>query len=199
MDLSDLVINGGPPVTDPESARQVWPRITREVEEAVVRQLYDSTSIRDRSGVFAEFEDEFRLYYDRSYGLLSNSGTSAIFSMYEGSGLAEGDEIVAPAYGFSASVSPLLYLGATPAFADTDLEGHLTAAAVEEALTPRSRGVLLTHVRGVPAADTERIAEVCKARDLLLFEDCSHRGPPGWYLGNSSFMEPAGAEARHRW
>ena len=74
--MSKLAILGGTKTIEEKGPHLVWPRITKPVEEAVVRQLHTTVSIYDRSGVFQEFEDVFANYHGRRYALLSNSGTT---------------------------------------------------------------------------------------------------------------------------
>ena len=54
-----------------------WPVVDERVLEAVTKQLSESVSIYDRSGIFQRFEDRFAAAHHRAHGLLFNSGTSA--------------------------------------------------------------------------------------------------------------------------
>lgn len=169
-----LAINGGEQVIDPKEARFTWPLITKEAESAVLDQLHKSISIYNRSGIIQEFEDEFAKYHGRAYGLLSNSGTSAIFSMFEAANLEPGDEVLCPVYTFHASVSPMVYTGATPVFCDCDNEGNIALDSIRSKASVRTKAVVVTHMWGVPAKDIKSIAKFCKDQGLLLLEDCSH-------------------------
>lgn len=169
-----LAIHGGSAIASPEEAGFEWPRITREVEAAVSQQLHESLSIYDRSGIFAKFEDSFSSYFGRRYGLLSNSGTSAILAMFEGIGPRSHTEVLCPVYTFHASVSPLTYLGLTPVFCDADDAGNITLEEIQRRRTDRTSAVVITHMWGMPVADSHAIGEYCKAEGLDLLEDCSH-------------------------
>lgn len=169
-----LAINGGKPVIDSTKAKFDWPIIDSEAEKAVINQLHKSISIYNRSGVIQEFEDEFSKYHNRRYGLLSNSGTSAIFSMYEAINLHPGDEVLCPAYTFHATVSPMMYMGAIPIFCDSDDEGNMSYDDLKSKVTNRTKAVIVTHMWGVPTRDIRKIADFCRKNNLILFEDCSH-------------------------
>ncbi len=171
--MSKLAILGGTKTIEAKGPHFVWPRITKSVEEAVVRQLHATVSIYDRSGVFKEFEDAFANYHGRRYALLSNSGTNAIYSMYEGLGLGPGDEVICPVYTFFATVSPLMHTGATPVFCDCGHDGNISAAEIEQNITPRTKAVIVTHMWGMPC-DMDAIASICRKHNLRLLEDCSH-------------------------
>lgn len=173
--MSQLAIFGGCPVIDQSirPVRYVWPEITKEVEEAVIRQLHTSISIYDRSGVFEEFEDEFSRYHNRRYALLCSSGTLAIHSMFVAAGFKMGDEVICPAYTFFATVTPLLQTGAVPILCDCDENGNLDPLDLSKKITSRTKGVVVTHMWGVPCR-MDVIVEICQKYNLLLLEDCSH-------------------------
>ena len=84
-----------------------WPVLDEEIQAAVARQLKESVSIYDRSGIFRRFEDRFALAHSRCHGLLFNSGTSALLAAYYAIDIQPGDEVICADYGFFASISPL--------------------------------------------------------------------------------------------
>lgn len=170
-----LAINGGPNTfSDDADARCVWPRITEESKRAVLDQLATDISIYNRSGIFEEFEDAFASYHDRKYGLLSSSGTTAIFSMFEAINLLPGDEVICPVYTFHASVSPLIYTGAIPVFCDSDDEGNISLEQIRSKITAKTKAVVVTHMWGVPVRESQSIRELCDEKGIYLLEDCSH-------------------------
>src|SRR3989344_5243852 len=109
-----LAINGGAKTISRKGPHYIWPPITKSVEKVVLKQLHKSISIYNNGGIFGEFEKSFAEYHGRKYALLCNSGTTAIHSMFVAAGFKEGDEIICPAYTFFATVTPLLFTGATP-------------------------------------------------------------------------------------
>lgn len=169
-----LAIHGGSKTIDEQDARFNWPVIDLEAESAILNQLKDSISIYDKSGVFASFENDFAAYHSRTYGLLSNSGTSSIFAMFEAINLQPGDEVLCPVYTFHATVSPMLYTGAVPVFCDSDDEGNISLEAVKAKISDKTKAVIVTHMWGVPVQDIAAIANFCRERNIYLFEDCSH-------------------------
>ena len=173
MKMENLAILGGPRSIVAKSPHYIWPRITPAVEHAVIKQLHKTISIYNRSGVIEEFEMAFASYHKRKHGLLSNSGTNAIFSMYEGIGLGPGDEVICPAYTFFATVSPLMHTGATPVFCDCDENGNIDPVEIEKKITSRTKAAIVTHMWGIPC-DMESISSLCHKHHLLLLEDCSH-------------------------
>lgn len=171
--MNSLAIVGGSKTIDPSVARFEWPRITPDVEKVVLDQLRSSLSIYDRSGIFAEFEQKFADYHGVQHALLSNSGTNAIFSMFEGINLQPGDEVVCPTYTFYATASPLMHTGAIPVFCDCRSDGNVDPADILRKITARTKAVIVTHMWGIPC-EMDDIVSICKQKGLLLLEDCSH-------------------------
>lgn len=169
-----LAIHGGAPVIDSSRAKFEWPRITDQVQLAVKNQLLDTISIYDNSNIFGEFEKRFARYHSRKYAQLSNSGTSSIFAMYEAINVLPGDEILCPVYTFHATVSPMMYLGATPVFCDSDDDGNIAFDDIKRKVTNKTKAIVVTHMWGRPVRDILEISKLCKDRDIYLLEDCSH-------------------------
>jgi len=168
-----LAILGGSKTLNKKSPHFIWPLINNRIEKVILKQLHKSISIYDRSGIFKEFEEAFAKYHKRKYALLCSSGTLAIHSMFVAAGLKEGDEVICPAYTFFATVTPLLFTGAKPILCDCDENGNIDPIEIKAKITPRTKGVIITHMWGIPCKMNE-IVKICKENNLLLLEDCSH-------------------------
>lgn len=169
----DLALLGGPKTITSSEPQYVWPRITKEAEQAVVAQLHKSVSIYDSSGIFSEFETTFKNMHGMEHALLSNSGTNALFSLYFGIGIGPGDEVISPAYTFFASVAPVLNLGGVPVFCDAGADGNIDPSKIEALITRKTKAISITHMWGQPC-DMDAIVDIAKRHNLLLVEDCSH-------------------------
>jgi perosamine synthetase len=168
----NLALYGGRP-TAAQPVHEVWPRLTPELEDCLLTQARGSLSIYDRSGVVREFEDAFATYVGVPRALATSSGTAALHSLYYGARLGPGDEVICCDYGFFATVTPLLQLGATPVFVDCSADGTICVASAEAAITGRTRAIMVTHMWGQPAR-LDALRALCDRNGLLLFEDCSH-------------------------
>jgi perosamine synthetase len=113
-----------------------------------------------------------------------SSGTAGLHLAVRLAGLGEGDEVVTTPLSFVASANCVLYEGATPVFADIDPRTlNLDPAAVDAAITPRTKAILAVDIFGYPAeyAELEAIAE---RHGLALIEDAcealgaEYRGEP---------------------
>lgn len=170
--LTELALYGGQPVS-PEPVYEVWPRLTPDLEACMVAQARQGLSIYDRSGIVQEFEDAFAGYVGVPRALATSSGTAALHSLYYGARIGPGDEVICCDYGFFATVTPLLQLGARPVFVDCSADGTISVASAEAAITDRTRAIVVTHMWGQPG-QVDALRSLCDRRGLLLFEDCSH-------------------------
>ncbi|KAL8696598.1 MAG: hypothetical protein Q9224_002711 [Gallowayella concinna] len=153
-----------------------WPIIDEAIEAAVSTQLHEGISIYGNGGVFQRFESEFKMYHgaSSSHALLHNSGTNALQAMYYAAGFKPGDEVIFPVYTFHATCSPAMHFGIKPVFCDANENGTISAIAIADAITDKTKAVIVTHMWGIPC-DMKAINSVLKQRpDILLFEDCSH-------------------------
>ena len=100
-----------------------------------------------------------------------SSGTAGLHLCMRLVGIEPGDEVVTTPFSFVASANCVLYEGATPVFADVDRQSlNLDPAAVESAITPRTKAILVVHIFGYPAELAE-LAAVAERHGLALVED----------------------------
>lgn len=171
-EMEKLALLGGDPVIKNPVSFQ-WPRITKEIELAVVDQLKTEISIQNRSGIIAQFEKQFTQYHKRRHGLLVNSGTMALYSAFYALDLEESDEVIVPVYTFFATVTPLLFTKAKIRMADCDRNGNIDPLKIIEQINSKTRAVVVTHMWGYPA-DYLTIRKICNKYNICMIEDCSH-------------------------
>ncbi|MEI8373154.1 MAG: lipopolysaccharide biosynthesis protein RfbH [Planctomycetota bacterium] len=133
------------------------------------------------AGRFSEqFESTLAQRMDRDTALLVNSGSSAnliAFSALTSPQLKDrrvrpGDEVITVAAGFPTTVNPIIQNQAVPVFVDVELATYIpTVAAIEAAVTPKTRAVMIAHTMGIPF-DAKAVAELCRKQGLWLVEDC---------------------------
>ena len=128
----------------------------------------------------SEFEGMLAGFLGARHALTVNSGSSAnlvALSALTSPMLGErrirpGDEIITAAAGFPTTIAPILQIGAVPVFVDIDRQTWNAAPqAVEMAITPKTRGVILAHTLGMPY-DAASLRQLCDRRGLWLVEDC---------------------------
>ena len=127
-----------------------------------------------------EFEKEFPKTLGLAHSLLVNSGSSAnllaiatLTSHLLGQQrLKAGDEIITAACGFPTTIAPAIQYGLKPVFVDVDPETlNATAEAIEDAITSKTRCVMLAHTLGNPFR-ADLVKKICQERGLSLIEDC---------------------------
>jgi len=118
------------------------------------------------------------------YAAAVSSGTAGLHLLCRIAGLAEGDEVVTTPFSFVASTNCFLFEGATPVFAEIDRgTWNLDPAAVEAAITERTRAVLAVDIFGYPC-ELDRLREICERHNLVLIDDAcealgaEYRGRP---------------------
>jgi perosamine synthetase len=113
-----------------------------------------------------------------------SSGTAGLHLCMRLAGVQPGDEVVTSPYSFVASANVAIYEGATPVFADIDPRTlNLDPAAVEAAITPRTRAVVAVDIFGYPC-ELDELRAICEKHGLALVEDAcealgaSYKGAP---------------------
>ena len=147
------------------------PEIGEEEIEAVVRVM--------RSGMLAQgpevgaFETEFSAIVGGLHSIAVNSGTSALHMAFLAAGVGPGDEVIVPSFSFAATANAVALTGATPVFVDIELDYFaIDPAAVEAAITPRTKAIMPVHLYGHPA-NLVAIKAIAEKHSLLLFEDAA--------------------------
>jgi dTDP-4-amino-4,6-dideoxygalactose transaminase len=121
----------------------------------------------------AAFETEFSAIVDGRHSIAVNSGTSALHLAFLAAGIGAGDEVIVPSFSFAATANAVALAGATPVFVDIELDHFaIDPAAVEAAITARTRAIMPVHLYGHPA-DLVALKDIAQKHDLLLFEDAA--------------------------
>jgi perosamine synthetase len=118
-----------------------------------------------------EFEQSVARYAGTSHAIAVNSGTSALHLCIRALGISEGDEVIVPSFAFIAVTNVLRYERAVPVFIDIDPQTlNLDPTRIEEAITPRTRAIIMVHTFGCPAA-LDEILEIARRHKLFVIED----------------------------
>ena len=126
------------------------------------------------------FEKRLAARVGASYALTVNSGSSANLVAFsaltsprlKARQIKPGDEVITCATGFPTTVNPILQAGAVPVFVDVHLPTYnIDVAAVEGAITPRTKAIMVAHALGNPF-DVIAIRALCDRHNLFLVEDC---------------------------
>lgn len=157
------------------------PYASRVYDSREMKNLVDSAlEFWLTAGRYAErFESEFAEYLEVKFCSLVNSGSSAnllAFMALTSPLLGErqilpGDEVITVAAGFPTTVSPIIQYGAVPVFVDVAIpQYNIDPTLLEQAVSPRSKAVMLAHTLGNPF-DLKALKEFCTKHGLWLIED----------------------------
>ena len=127
-----------------------------------------------------EFEKKLASFIGIKHLITVNSGSSANLVAFNtltspklgDRAIKKGDEVIGVAAGFPTTVNPILQFGAVPVFVDVDkLTHNIDAAKIEEAITPKTKAIMLAHSLGNPF-NLDVVTHLCKKYKLWLVEDC---------------------------
>lgn len=141
-------------------------------ERAAVDRVMQSGMLAQGPEV-AAFEAEFSALVDGRHSIAVNSGTSALHMAFLAAGIGPGDEVIVPSFSFAATANSVALAGAVPVFVDIELDYFsIDPAAVEAAITPRTRAIMPVHLYGHPA-NLVALKAIADKHGLLLFEDAA--------------------------
>ena len=145
--------------------------IKAEVEEGLAQTIANCSFILGPN--VQAFEQEAAQYLSVKHAIGVASGTDALHLALIAEGIGEGDEVITTAFTFIATAEAIRYVGAIPVFVDIDPQTfNISPAAIEQAITPKTKAVMPVHLFGQPA-DMNSIKQICDQHQLKLIEDCA--------------------------
>jgi dTDP-4-amino-4,6-dideoxygalactose transaminase len=167
-----LAVAGGSPVRiRPFPA---WPVFGEEEERGLLRALRSGKWGRLEGEEVAMFERRFGEYQQARHAVAVVNGTVSLRIALLAAGIQAGDEVIVPPYTFLATATAVVEANATPVFADIQPDTfNLDPAAVEAAITARTRAIIPVHFAGLPV-EMEVLAALARRHDLVLIEDAAH-------------------------
>ena len=118
-----------------------------------------------------KFEQMWADRLGTKHAVACSSGTAGLHCCLHALGIGPGDEVITSSFSFVASANVILYTGATPVFAEVDpLTFNMDPAAVEAAITPRTKAILIVDIFGYPA-EVPALIEIAERHGLGIVED----------------------------
>lgn len=147
-----------------------------ELEKKYVLDALDSQRLSQGKYV-AQFEKKFARMHGHKYGVMCNSGTSALhlalLALKETEGWNENTEILVPAITFIATPNSVLHAGMKPVFVDVDLHTYnMDPEEIEKHITENTKCIIPVHCFGMPC-DMEKIMQIAQNHHLKVLEDCA--------------------------
>jgi dTDP-4-amino-4,6-dideoxygalactose transaminase len=148
-----------------------YQRIRPEVDAAIARVIGNTSFIKGEDCTL--FEKEFAAWCQAAHCVGVANGTDALILALRAYGVGPGDEVLTVANTFIATGEAILLNGARPVFVDVDpVTFTMDPAAVEKAITPRTKVILPVHLYGHPA-DMTPILEIARKHNLPVLEDAA--------------------------
>ena len=121
----------------------------------------------------SEFEIKFAKYLDVKKAISTQSGTAAIHIALHELGIKRGDEVLVPALTFVATVNPVTYVGAKPAFVDVDPgTWNIDPGEIEKSINKKTKAIIPVHLYGNPC-NMDEILRIAKKHNLYVIEDAT--------------------------
>lgn len=117
-----------------------------------------------------QFEENLAHFVGTRYAVGLNSGYDALHMSLRAAGIGPGDEVIVPAHTFVATCSAVVNVGAVPVLVDVAKDFNIDCNLIEEAITPRTRGIIPVHLSGW-MADMPRVMEIAARYNLVVVED----------------------------
>lgn len=135
-----------------------------------VLMRYGFDGMRDGHWKAKELENALETTFQAKHAQLVSSGTAALTVALAAAGVGAGDEVIMPTFTFVASFEAVMALGAIPILVDIDDTLTLCPNAVKQAITPKTKVVMVVHMCG-SMGHIDKLQTVCKSHNLLLIED----------------------------
>jgi dTDP-4-amino-4,6-dideoxygalactose transaminase len=119
-----------------------------------------------------QFEQAAARYMGVPHVIGVASGTDALILALRALDIGAGDEVITPPNSFVASTASIFFAGATPVFADVLPDQNIDPAAVEAAITPRTKAIMPVHLTG-RVADMDAIMRIAEKHGLAVIEDAA--------------------------
>jgi dTDP-4-amino-4,6-dideoxygalactose transaminase len=144
-------------------------KIKTEVDKAVL-DVMESSAFINGSAV-KEFANSLSAYLDVKYTIPCGNGTDALQIAMMGLGLQPGDEVITPSFTYIATTEVIALLKLVPVFVEVDARTFcMDPAALEKAITPKTKAIVPVHLYG-HAAPMEEIMAIAKKHNLYVIED----------------------------
>jgi dTDP-4-amino-4,6-dideoxygalactose transaminase len=150
-----------------------WPSFSSE-EVAAVSQVLSSNRVNYWTGQEArKFEREFAEFVGTDYAIAVANGTVALDLALRALRIGAGDEVILTSRTFLASASSIVTAGATPVFADVEVNsGNVSASTIAAVRTQKTKAIICVHLAGM-ACEMDEIMALATKHDLYVIEDCA--------------------------
>jgi len=142
----------------------------QDVLESGVLMRYGFDTMRNGHWKAKDLEEQLKEKFQVKHAQLVSSGTAAVSVALASAGVGAGDEVIMPTFTFVASFEAILMLGAIPVLVDIDDTLTLDTKAVEKAITPKTKAVMVVQMCG-SMGNMDALQNICETHNLIFVED----------------------------
>ena len=143
------------------------------------------------------FQRQFAQHLGVRHAIATSSATGALHLGMAGLGIGPGDEVILADINWIASAAPIVHLGAKPVLVDVLPDSWcLDPAAVEAAITPRTKAILAVYLYG-NLCDVDALSAIAQRHGLPLIEDAAEAIGSIWHGRRAGSMGAFGAFSFH--
>lgn len=144
----------------------------REEYDKYLDKIWESSWLTNHGPLSLELEEKLKKYFDVKHLFFVANGTVALQIAIKALGLK--DEVITTPFSFVATTSSVVWEGCTPVFADIEKYNlTINPKEIEKKITPKTTGIIATHVFGNPC-DVEEIKKLSKKHSLPVIYDAAH-------------------------
>ena len=150
-------------------------------ELELLRRVIDSGTLTSTKGTLVkQLESEFAKKLGSKHAFACSSGTAAIHCAVAAVNPEPGDEIITTSITDMGGLTPIIYQGAVPVFADVDPDTcNVTARTIEAVISEKTRAIIVTHLFGNPC-EMQAIQELAQKHNIPVIEDCAQAFLSTW-------------------
>jgi len=144
-----------------------------DLEKKYLIKAIDTNFVSTVGPFVPEFEERFARYIGAKKAVSTQSGTAALHMALYQLGIGEGDEVIVPSLTFTASINPILYVGAKPVIVDVDtITWNIDPQEIRKAITKKTKAIIPVHLYG-SVCHIDEIIEIARENKLLVIEDAT--------------------------
>ena len=142
----------------------------KEEMNAVLATLKNSTQMGKSVNTF---EKKISKLFSKRYGLMVNSGSSAILLALKAINFKKGSEIIVPCLNFGTAISSISMCNLIPIFVDCEIDTlQIDVDEIEKKITKKTKAIIIVHLHGL-SADILSIKKLIKKTKIKIIEDCA--------------------------
>jgi perosamine synthetase len=142
-------------------------------EKKYVNECIETNWISSKGPFIKRFENSFAEYIGINNAMTVTNGTTALHLALRTLGITAGDEVIVPTFTYIATISAVIYTGATPVFVDSLPDTwQMDPTQIEKKINKRTKAIIAVHLYGQPA-DMITIKQIADKHKLYVIEDCA--------------------------